>query len=271
MPTTWSQGQTTWTKRIDRAVELADQNPSAKQVLAFYSHVLVFQKAIYEKAKGVTRSPLTHPEELRAALDVDEASCGLPDLIEIVSKNGPIMLAQFADRLRNSSGQQNRDSLRRWLLAPEDSDSGTDFFARAVLQPQAERLVEAVNFRPQTLAGNRCPFCRSKPQLAVIRPEGDGGKRMLQCSLCLSEWEFRRILCPTCGEENHEKLPRYSAEGIATVRVEGCDTCRSYLKSVDLTVDGLAVPEVDEVATAPLDLWAAEHDYRKIQLNLMGF
>ena len=94
---------------------------------------------------------------------------------------------------------------------------------------------------------------------------------MLQCSLCQSEWEFRRVLCPACGEVNHEKLPRYSAEGITAVRVEACDTCHRYLKSIDMTVDGLAVPPVDEIATAPLDLWAAERGYRKIQLNLMGF
>lgn len=105
----------------------------------------------------------------------------------------------------------------------------------------------------------------------MIRPEGDGGKRLLLCSLCQSEWEFRRILCPACGEVNHEKLPRYSAEGIASVRVEACDTCKHYLKSIDMTVDGLAVPVVDEIATAPLDLWAAEHGYQKIRLNLMGF
>ena len=94
---------------------------------------------------------------------------------------------------------------------------------------------------------------------------------MLLCSLCQSEWDFRRILCPVCGETNHEKLPRYTADGIPAVRVESCDTCRSYLKSIDMTVDGLSVPVVDEIATAPLDLWAAEHDYRKIQFNLMGF
>jgi len=271
VPTTWSQGRTTWTTRIDRAIELADHNAWAKQVLAFYSLILVFQKAVYESMQTEARPALMNPVELPAALDLEEASRALPELIEIVSKNGPSMLGKFADRLRTSSNQQTRDSLERWLLAPEDSDSGTDFFARVVLQPQAERLFESANFQPQRLAGNRCPFCGSNPQLAVIRPEGDGGKRILQCSLCFSEWEFRRILCPACGEENPEKLPRYSAEGIAAVRVEGCDTCRSYLKSVDLTVDGLAVPEVDEVATAPLDLWAAEHDYRKIQLNIMGF
>jgi formate dehydrogenase maturation protein FdhE len=38
-----------------------------------------------------------------------------------------------------------------------------------------------------------------------------------------------------------------------------------------MTVDGLAVAVVDEIATASLDLWAVEHGYRKLQLNIMGF
>jgi formate dehydrogenase maturation protein FdhE len=39
---------------------------------------------------------------------------------------------------------------------------------------------------------------------------------------------------------------------------------------VDLTINGLAVPLVDEIAAAALDLWAVEHGYQKIELNLMG-
>ena len=114
-------------------------------------------------------------------------------------------------------------------------------------------------------------MCGSQPQLAVLRPEGDGGKRHLACSLCLTEWEFRRIICPVCEEMDPTKLPRYSAEEPIAVRVEACDTCKSYLKSFDMTVDGLMVPEVDEIATVALDVWAAEHGYHKIQLNLLGF
>jgi formate dehydrogenase maturation protein FdhE len=30
------------------------------------------------------------------------------------------------------------------------------------------------------------------------------------------------------------------------------------------------VPIVDEVASAPLDVWAIEHGYTKIELNLVG-
>jgi formate dehydrogenase maturation protein FdhE len=38
-----------------------------------------------------------------------------------------------------------------------------------------------------------------------------------------------------------------------------------------MTVDGLAVPLVDEVATAALDVWAMERGFNKISPNLMGF
>lgn len=148
---------------------------------------------------------------------------------------------------------------------------GGSFFARVLLQPYAERLAGTRPAQPPGFAGSTCPTCGGRPQVAVLRPKGDGGKRFLLCSFCLTEWEFRRILCPICGEVDYSKLPRYSAEDLIAVRVEGCDTCHYYLKSVDMTIDGLAVPMVDEVATASLDLWASGHGYKKAELNIMGF
>jgi FdhE protein len=84
------------------------------------------------------------------------------------------------------------------------------------------------------------------------------------------EWEYRRIVCPACGEEDVHKLAVYTAKEFAHVRVEACDTCHAYIKSVDLTKDGHAVPAVDELATIPLNLWAADHGYHKLQTNLLG-
>jgi len=117
-------------------------------------------------------------------------------------------------------------------------------------------------------ARSACPFCGERPLAAVLRPEGEGGKRYLLCSLCFTEWEFHRMLCPNCGEENHEKLPVYTTKEFPHIRVEACDSCRHYLKAIDLTVDGLAVPEVDEIASVALDLWAAENGYTKLVPNL---
>ena len=258
-----------WTKRIARAGELAERNPWAKQVLNFYGHVLQFQQSLYGNIDITSAKQPT--EDFRQQIDVDGVAGNFPALLALVEREGPPQLAQQASRLREASPKQLGEILRNWLRESNHPADGGSFFARVLLQPYAERFAEHDGTPAPQVAGNKCPRCQSDPQLAVIRPEGDGGKRSLLCSFCQTEWEFRRILCPACGEENHEKLPRYSAEGIVAVRVEACDTCHTYLKSVDMTVDGLAVPVVDEIATAPLDLWAAEHSYAKLQLNILGF
>jgi FdhE protein len=271
VPTTPSQGRTAWTKRTDRAADLAERNPWARELLEFYLRILEFQRDVYEALPAMSGTAVADQAGLRGSLNLDEAVRSFPNLLALVRKSGPPKLAQEASHLRDSSSAQIREMLGKRLVMTDSLDDGNSFFARALLQPQAERFAQASGTREQQVVGNRCPHCKSNPQLAVIRPEGDGGKRLLLCSFCQSEWEFRRILCPSCGEEHNENLPRYSAEGISAVRVEACDVCKCYLKSVDLTVDGLAVPVVDEIATAPLDLWAVEHGYSKIQLNLMGF
>jgi hypothetical protein len=138
------------------------------------------------------------------------------------------------------------------------------------LQPYAEYLAA---HRENTIvdgAPSTCPLCGGKPVVGVLRSEGDGAKKSLICMLCAHEWNFRRIYCPACGEEREPQMAFYSAPEIAHVRVDVCDTCHTYLKTIDLTKTGLAVPVVDELATIPLDLWAREHGYQKLQINLLG-
>ncbi len=85
----------------------------------------------------------------------------------------------------------------------------------------------------------------------------------------MNEWTFERLLCPSCGERRFELLPVFTPEG-SHVRVDACDTCKHYIKTVDLTRDGHAIAVVDELATLPLDLWAREHEYTKLTPNLIG-
>jgi formate dehydrogenase accessory protein FdhE len=165
------------------------------------------------------------------------------ELRAVIEREGPAELAEAA---------RNR------------TEPAESFMARVIRRVQAPvREPIAPGF-----TRNTCPCCGGLPVAAVLRPEGEGGKRYLLCSLCLTEWEFRRMLCPHCGEEKHDKLPIYTAGEFPHIRVEACDSCRHYLKAIDLTVDGRAVPEVDEMAAVVLDLWAAEQGYTKIALNL---
>lgn len=261
-----------WGKRIERAIDLAERYPSTAEVLAFYRRILDFQQTLYEIVGSQPAAAGNRAAEFREQLDVDTAIRQLPALLSLVQRSGPAKLAQESADLGRSSSQQQRRMLDDFLSAPDSRDAGPNsFFARVIFQPLAEHLALAQGTRIEGFAGSVCPVCSAKPQVAVLRPEGDGGKRFLVCCFCATEWEFRRILCPACGEVDHQKLPRYMAEGISAVRVEACDTCHYYLKGVDMTVDGLAVPVVDEVATAPLDVWAMEHEFNKISPNLMGF
>ncbi len=190
------------------------------------------------------------------------------------NRNGPDQLQEDATRLRDR-GRDSHSQLLTHLWNGAESGSllpgPDDFFVRAFLQPYAAAVRERSNLSCNGPRPFLCPFCKRKPGLGVLRPLGDGGLRSLVCSFCLGEWEFRRIVCPGCGEENHAKLPVYSAtvDEMKHVRVEGCDSCRTYLKTVDMTTQGRAEPIVDEIAAIPLDLWAAKQGYTKLQVNLM--
>jgi len=144
------------------------------------------------------------------------------------------------------------------------------FLPRAFLQPYAEFRAALAPRAPQVTTPRLCPLCGARPLLGILHPEGDGGKRFLFCSFCLQEWEFRRILCPTCGEEAEDKLPVYIAEDSLHIRVEACDTCKFYLRTIDLTKDGNAIPLVDDLAAIPHTLWANEQGYSRLQPNLLG-
>jgi FdhE protein len=177
----------------------------------------------------------------------------------------PRTLDALLDVIRRTAPEPMKEAAHTPL---NPADPMHAFFARVIAQARMEERARAAEVKGSVQP--LCPFCGEKPVAAVLRPEGEGGKRYLLCSLCFTEWEFRRLLCPNCGEEDKEKLPVYTAEEFPHVRVEACDSCHVYLKAVDLTKNGLAVPEVDELASVALDLWAAEHGYTKLQTNLFG-
>ena len=54
------------------------------------------------------------------------------------------------------------------------------------------------------------------------------------------------------------------------MRLLACERCKGYLLIVDLEKDPASIPEVDELAALPLDLWAIQNGYHKLQPNLAG-
>jgi FdhE protein len=249
-----------WDRRIKRAGELAKKHSEVSELLTFYQQLARFQKEIYE------RLPSAAEHELRVVLPY------FSGLLELVRRTGSPALKHAAEALAEDSEDDRLALLGSiWQHQVESQALAGEypFFAQALLQPYAEFLADKTNSSSEGTP-SFCPFCGSRPVVAVLRPEGDGGKRSLVCSLCSTEWNFRRVVCPNCGEENKDKLPIFVAKEFENVRVDACDTCRSYIKSIDMTKDGNAVPVVDELATVSLNLWATENNYQKLRPNLFG-
>jgi len=151
-------------------------------------------------------------------------------------------------------------------------DEREDFLSRAALRPYVEVLVRNQVPVDRPKVARACPHCGGYPWVAARRapPESHGAQRLMLCSLCGSEWVVNRISCPSCGEDNPDKLPAFNTERYPVVRIEACETCHRYIKSIDLTVDGKAIPEVDDLVSVGMDLWAAEHGFSRIEPGLAG-
>lgn len=259
---------TQWQQRIRRAEQLANQHAYAKEVLSFYVHLARFQQEFQER---LARAGVVAAESAASALQTVHVISSFPQFLAVVAASGPERVSLVARDLRSASAESWTELLNSvWHEVSEPLSAPEQFLAFAFLQPYAELLRLRSGLRLEHYTHPVCPFCNRKPGLGVLRPLGDGAQRKMFCGFCLAEWEFRRIVCPGCGEENHAKLPVYTAETIPHIRVECCDSCHTYIKTIDLAKNGLADPLVDELASLPLDLWAQERGYTKLRPNLLG-
>jgi formate dehydrogenase accessory protein FdhE len=265
--------------RIRRAEYLASKHPFAAEVLRFYSRVAEFQKNLYADLKKDVGVQLASPTSrvFRARMPSGDAGAlfaRFSSFLSLIEQAGPTALVAAARGISGLDAVSKRALLEAYWEVGGTNDQligpFAQFIPRALDQPLAELLAANVSAPPTLITPHSCPLCGGLPLLGVLRLEGDGGKRRMMCSFCLQEWDFRRIYCPTCGEADEKKLPVYVAEQFPHIRVEACETCKSYVRTIDLTTDGNAVPLVDDLAAIPLSLWAQERGYTRLQPNLLG-
>lgn len=283
-----------WDQRITRAQDLAAAYPFAAEVLGFYEQLAGTQKGLHAAFKtALLRKSTPVGGDLRAGFDPMLLLSHYPRFLRFVSDVAPAALADAAAQLEAAGAKRWQQLLTAfWQRADTQleevenvmashisSDDAAPapihrpafhrFLALAFLQPYAECLGDNIAPQPATGAAT-CPACGSYPVAAVLRPEGHGSRRSLLCALCATEWDFNRLVCPACGETRSDSLAVYTCEQFDHIRVDACDSCKRYLKTVDLSKNGLAVPVVDELASLPLALWAQENGYIKLLPNVLG-
>jgi FdhE protein len=254
-------------RRAARAEAMAGRSPAAAEPLRFAAGLYRAQAPL---AAVCARIHGDAPLSGRLAEDVDRFAADLGALLHFAGEQAPAPLATEA---RARAGEPASVVGARLLAWWEGGlTTAEDYLSRALLRPYVEVLA-AVGVSPDRLhRPGHCPFCGGAPWIAVRRPapDGDGAQRLLGCALCAGEWPVNRIRCAACMEDDPKKLPSFQADAYPAARVEACETCRRYVKSIDLTVDGHAVPEVDDLASMALDLWAAREGFTRIEPGLSG-
>jgi FdhE protein len=203
------------------------------------------------------------------AQDLERFSGALDAVLRFAAERGPEPLSTGAREQRDQAPDALSARLVGWWRRG-DASAREDYLARALVRPYAETLA-TLQVRPTRPLGS-CPFCGGAPWIAARRTAigADGAQRSLGCALCGGNWPVNRISCPACGEESPDQLPCFQSDKYPSVRLESCTTCHVYVKSLDLTLDARAIPEVDDLVSIAMDLWAAEQGFRRLEPGIAG-
>lgn len=261
--------------------EVTAVRPAYTEILKFYEAVFLSQEA----AKTHTHVPqIDIPEDILAMklegkfplvsaadfeIDLAGATRLLEKLCEIAGSSASADMKGAARMISESlgSGSLNPKDLFDLALGKDTSakiPSGVSpdmalLFGYNSIRPSlrlySEHLSASLNADEPWRTGY-CPICGSSPGLSMLKGEGE---RYYVCSFCWHEWLTPRIYCPFCDNTDSSQLHYFFSEEEPEYRVDGCDRCSRYIKTVDLRkTSRTIIPVVEAIATLHLDLKAGD-------------
>ena len=258
-------------RRAVRAEMLATGSPVAAPMLRFAAGLYRVQG---RTAADLQRAHASRPWSGRLEEDGPRLVPWGAGLLAYAAEHGPPALAEQASARAAGDTEAALSELLAWWNG-DPPVSQEDYLSRALLRPYVELLAALAISPARVHRRHHCPFCGGAPWIAWRRGESSAAgaetaQRRLGCSLCGGDWPVNRILCPSCDEGDPLKLPFFQSEAYASVRIEACETCRRYVKSIDLTEDGRPIPEVDDLVSLSMDLWAADQGFTRIEPGQAG-
>ena len=271
--------------RIREAVAaIKAERPAYEELLDFYEKLFLAQEA----TKGqVQLEPIQISEELLSikrkeelplinradfAIDIKESETLLREICRVSMETNEVLAdagTKVADVL--DKGTLEASALFSKILSEDETylaeaaqELDIDkkilaFLVYSSIRPSlslcAEQLASYLDKDTQWEKGY-CPICGTPPALSILRDEGE---RSLVCSFCGHEWQAQRIYCPFCDNKDHKTLHYFFSEEEKDYRVDVCDACKKYLKTVDTRkMKHPVYPLVEQISTMHLDLLAQE-------------
>jgi FdhE protein len=269
-----------------RIQQLKKKRPGYKEILDFYQKVREEQ----EKAKAsLNIDPIKLKKEWKELLTKEgfpilerkdfqmdiEASTTLFHSLCNIGKHANPYMAEQARKIGEAIDNKGIDP--KELLKPGVKEQRIDqianafgldkkvllFLIQSSIKPSIEAGMEQLlnELDTSTWLKGFCPVCGSLPYLSLLKEEV--GKRYLLCSYCGYQWRIERLVCPFCGNKEQESLQYFHAEGGEAHRIDLCEKCHQYIKTIDLRKTEALDPSLEDLATLHLDILASQKGYKR--------
>jgi FdhE protein len=276
-------------KSLKTIEDYKSASPHYTELLDIMADILILRK----EYRNSMKDPLFHVEE---NLITKKMEGGLPlidftgkeydltrpkeyfnSLISIAEKRMPEIAQNIIDIIKSPQFDWEKMILASFDRQVEETDAQgapvvreaeenidlIDLFTEESLRPELESIAEKYGeiVGKSKWSEGYCPICGKEPKIGEIRKEEDG-KRYLFCHQCGFKWHFNRIKCPFCGNEEQHSLAYFEVEGEERYRVDVCNKCRRYIKTVELPKSSEEPDlDVEDIATLHLDMIAYDEGY----------
>jgi transcription elongation factor Elf1 len=259
---------------------LASIDGAAKQVSpgALYDAFQEIEAAEFRRRRIDGGQVLMRPEQVSVnRAGAQKYAAGLLDGLSRIMKEYNLELRNLKKRLRGNEAGTAADLIltnKAEDLAALARSCGVSldvmsffavYFARPYRREAARRLTRGLDLSRWSMGF--CPVCGHAP--CFCRLAGRTGRRVLWCHACGTRWNFARLRCPFCLNDNHDKLKYFTVNDDETYRIDVCESCRQYLKTRRTTArvsDGSresAEIELDYLLTTHLDYVAVKEGYAR--------
>ena len=270
----------------DRIQQLKKKRPGYKEILDFYQKVREAQDEIKASLKIdpiklkkewkelLSKEGFSLIQKEDFPLDVEASAKLFQTLCQIGKDSNPHMAEQvikikealdnkkidLKDLLKKRVKEQRIEKLANEFVLDYKVFS---FLIQSSMKPSIEAGMEQLRSEldSETSLKGQCPICGSLPSLSLLR--GEGGNRYLICSYCSYQWRIDRIFCPFCNNQEQGSLQYFYGEREESYRIDLCDKCHQYIKTIDYRNLEESDPILEDLATLHLDILASQKGYKR--------
>jgi FdhE protein len=136
-----------------------------------------------------------------------------------------------------------------------------------ISKPYFLGLPDARNLSNLIWEAGRCPVCNAQPSLSWV---GEDGRRQISCSFCATVGHYNHMGCVICQNNDETKQNVLLFEGEEEFRINTCDVCKSYIKTVEAVLLSCTGCEVADLMSLPLDIVVQEKGFQRRSPNPIG-